>query len=140
MKAFQFRLRSLAIAVVALGALLCPVVTRLRGDVPQLRKGDGPFLVLAHEFRGPGAEVRAEALAHELKSGHDLPSYVHHLPARGARPPGEVFVVLVGDARSPGEAEAILRRIKRIAPQSFRGDPNAPKTLRRSYCTTNPLL
>ena len=42
-----------------------------------LTKQAGPFMVIAHTFRGPDAVRWAQALAMELRSSHQLMAYIY---------------------------------------------------------------
>ncbi len=101
----------------------------------------GPFMVLAHTFKGPYAEKSAQALAMELRSHYRLPAYVlrpkdfpmrsliRGLPPtanKGINRPELMFpdiervkdeaAVLVGDEKSEDDSEKLLHKVKGLRP------------------------
>ncbi|GIW88591.1 MAG: hypothetical protein KatS3mg108_2915 [Isosphaeraceae bacterium] len=134
-----------------------------------LRKEHGPFMIMAHTFRGPEATRYALALAMELQSAHGLPAYIFHLKIqpggsniRNVQPTAardvenaqidgpekyRVFdeaAVLVGHCKSIDEAEKLLKRVKKIKPQCLDALPSIwghrkGQGLYRAHITANPL-
>lgn len=134
-----------------------------------LRKEHGPFMVMAHTFRGPEATRYAQALAMELQAAHGLPAYIFHLKIqpggsniRNVQPTAppqvenaqingqekyRVFdeaAVLVGNCKTIDEAEKLLKRVKKIKPQCLDGLPSIwghrkGQGLLRAHITANPL-
>lgn len=133
-----------------------------------LRKEHGPFMVMAHTFRGPEATRYAQALAIELR-GMNLPAYVFHLKIqpggsniRNVQPTANPEVpdaeingpekyrvfdeaaVLVGNCKSIDEAEKLLKEVKKIKPRSLDALPSIwghrkGQGLYRAHITANPL-
>lgn len=135
-----------------------------------LTKHNGPFMVLAHTFRGPQAVRYAQALAKELR-GMGMPAYIFflriqpgHANIRGVPPTaidavqgGENVVepekyrmydeaaVLVGDCKSIDESEKVLYQVKHTRSVVLDGVPSIwkwrrSKGLGRAMLTTNPLV
>ncbi len=135
-----------------------------------LTKDAGPFMVLAHTFRGPNAAKYAQILAMELRDQYNLPAYVllsKEFPGRSNLaniPPtapevvrqGQVAVpekfrmtdeaaVLVGNEKSVDDSEALLKKVKNIKPACLDQIPNAwgfrkGNGLKRAMRTTNPYV
>ena len=103
-------------------------------DVPTLSEASGPYLVNACRFEGPDAESLARVAAKELRDVHGLPSYL-----LGDKSPGRKrFVVLVGDAKTWTDAQALLARVRKIKPGSLRRFPSWVDG--KPTVTVNPLL
>lgn len=140
-------------------------------DVPiepyLLTKASGPFMVMAHSFRGPDATRYAVALAKELREKEHLPAYVWNMKIHPGRsnirevPPtadnhvagGEKAqghfrnfdeaAVLVGDCKSIDESMALRHRVMKLHPASLGNAPHlfahrANEGLGRASVTTNP--
>lgn len=131
-----------------------------------LCKDNGPFMVLAHTFRGPDAAKYAQMLTMELRQVYQLPAYVYYLKMkpgqsniRGVQPTAEEPIrsgviegkarlrmydeaaVLVGDCATTDEAQKLWRDIKKIRPTSLEKLPNPyvwRVGLKSSMITTNP--
>lgn len=132
-----------------------------------LTKGPGPFMILAHTFRGPDATKFALALTKELREKEHLPAYIFNLkitPGRsnirdvaptaerhiegGEKALGNVRIydeaaVLVGDCKSLAEGEKLLHRVKKIHPVCLDGLPTIwhlrkGQGLSRALLTQNP--
>jgi hypothetical protein len=142
-------------------------------DVPidpfLLRKENGPFMVMAHTFRGPDATKYAMALILELRNSFGLPAYLFHLKiqpggsnirnvqptANPGVPIGEVAppekyriydeaAVLVGDCKTIDEAEALMRKVKKLHPKTLEALPTIwnhrkGQGLKWAMVTQNPL-
>jgi hypothetical protein len=134
-----------------------------------LRKENGPFMIMAHTFRGPEATRYALALATELQSVHRLKSYIFHLKIqpggsniRNVQPTAPEYIpngdvgspeknriwdeaaVLVGDCATIDEAEKLLKVVKKIKPECLGGLPTIwhhrkGQGLYRAHITANPL-
>ena len=133
-----------------------------------LTKENGPFMVLAHTFRGPLATKYAQMLAIELRQVYRLPAYIYYLKMapghsniRDVQPTADDSVrtgiirdkpklrmydeaaVLIGNCRTIAEANKLWRDVKKIRPTSLEKLPN-PYTwrvgLKSSMITTNPFL
>jgi hypothetical protein len=115
-----------------------------------LTKNNGPFMVLAHTFRGPQAARYAQALAIELRTKHQLPAYVFslriqpgHSNIRNVPPtapreiqsdesvtPPERFrvydeaAVLVGDCKTIDDSEKLLYKVKHTHSDVLDGLPS----------------
>jgi hypothetical protein len=135
-----------------------------------LTKEAGPFMVLAHTFRGPDAARYALALVLELRRDQNLPAWVFYPKVQPMRslirniPPtapdyvdradmtlpeksriGDEAAVLVGNCRTLAESQKLLNRVKWIKPKCFEGMPTMMswrqnKGLSRALRTTNPLV
>jgi hypothetical protein len=135
-----------------------------------LTKECGPFMVMAHTFRGPDAARFAQALAMELRAEHQLRAYVYfdkikpmRSNVRGVPPTSspsdgdgkisepEVYriydeaVVLVGDAPTMKDAEALLKVVKKIKPAVLNNVPSVfpwrvGAGLKKAIVTANPLI
>jgi hypothetical protein len=135
-----------------------------------LTKEAGPFMVLAHTFRGPDAARYALALVLELRRDHNMPAWVFypkvqpmHSNIRNIPPTSPNYVnsaqlpmperariydeaaVLVGNCHTIAESQKLLNRVKWIKPKCFKGMPNMMpwregKGLSRALRTTNPLV
>jgi hypothetical protein len=138
-------------------------------DAYLLRKEHGPFMVLAHTFRGPEATRYALALVLELRNEHKLPAYIWHVKihpggsnirnvqptASPAVPNAEISApekyrifdeaaVLVGHAATVDDGEKLLRQVKKIRPKSVDALPSIwghrkGQGLYRAMLTQNPL-
>jgi hypothetical protein len=130
----------------------------------------GPFMVLAHTFRGPDAVRQAQALVMELRGQHRLPAYIFYLKLKpgnsniqGIPPTAPRYVgkpkvtapevnrvtdeaaVLVGHCKTIDDAEDLLKQVKKIQPTCLGGGQSMfhwrnGKGLSRAMITTNPLL
>ena len=135
-----------------------------------LTKEAGPFMVLAHTFRGPDSVKYAQALAMEIRSAHQLRAYIYfkkikpmNSNVRGVPPTSrpsdgdgrisepEIYriydeaAVLVGDAPTMKEAEDLLKVVKRIKPTTLENVPSlfpwrAGAGLKKAIVTANPLV
>lgn len=135
-----------------------------------LTKEAGPFMVMAHTFRGPDAVRWAQALAMELRSQNQLMAYVYfkkikpmNSNVRGVPPTAapedgegrisepEIYriydeaVVLVGDAQTMKDAEALLAVVKKIKPAFLSNVPSifpwrTGAGLKKAIVTANPLV
>ncbi len=133
-----------------------------------LTKDAGPFMVSAKSFRGPDSDRYALALAMELRREHGLPAYIlrsKDFPGRsnvrGIPPtadPGvpqarlaepektrtyDEAVVLVGNAKTLDDSEALLHRVKKIHPKCLDEMPSPlhwRKGLKGALRTTNPYV
>src|SRR4051812_32025327 len=88
--------------------LLTTIAVWADEDAPTLQWNDGPYLVYIQSYRGLDSEKKAKELARELKHDHELPAYVYE-DKRQPRIP--TFAVLVGDAKTPREAEKLQKRV-----------------------------
>ena len=134
-----------------------------------LRKENGPFMIMAHTFRGPEATRYALALTLELQNQYQLPAYIFHLKIqpggsniRNTQPTApdavrnaemgtpekyRVFdeaAVLVGNCKTLDEAEKLLKVVKKIKPETLEGLPTIwthrkGLGLNRAHITANPL-
>lgn len=115
-----------------------------------LQRHNGPFMVMAHTFRGPDAARYAQALAMELRNQHGLPAYVYflrfqpgHSNIRNVPPtappqvrsgenvvPPESFrsydeaAVLVGDCKTIDDSEKVLHQVKKLRSAVLDGLPS----------------
>ncbi len=135
-----------------------------------LTKECGPFMVVAHTFRGPEAVKYAQALAMELRSAHQLRAYIYfkkikpmNSNVRGVPPTSspadgegrisepEVYriydeaAVLVGDAPTMKEAESLLKAVKKVKPAILDSVPSIfpwrkGTGLKNAVVTANPLI
>lgn len=135
-----------------------------------LTKQAGPFMVIAHTFRGPDAVRWAQALAMELRSSHQLMAYIYfkkikpmNSNVRGVPPTSnpedgegrisepEIYriydeaVVLVGDKPTMKEAEDLLKFVKKIKPATLSNVPSifpwrTGAGLKNAIVTANPLI
>jgi len=135
-----------------------------------LTKQAGPFMVIAHTFRGPDAVRWAQALAMELRSSHQLMAYIYfkkikpmNSNVRGVPPTSnpedgegrisepEIYriydeaVVLVGDKPTMKEAEDLLKVVKKIKPATLANVPSifpwrTGAGLKNAIVTANPLI
>lgn len=135
-----------------------------------LTKTAGPFMVMAHTFRGPDAVKWAQALTMELRQQHRLMAYIYfkkikplNSNVRGVPPTAsfedgegrisepEVYriydeaVVLVGDAQTMKDAETLLSVVKKIRPAVLSNVPSifpwrTGAGLKKAMVTTNPLV
>ena len=135
-----------------------------------LTKDCGPFMVLAHTFRGPEAERYALALVLELRNSYNLPAYIlrtkdmpgrsnirnipptapeyMRLPQQGmpekVRTEDEA-AVLVGNEKSLENSAILLKEVKKIHPKALEEIPSIwshrkGKGLSRAIRTTNPYV
>jgi hypothetical protein len=114
-----------------------------------LTRQNGPFMVLAHTFRGPDAARYAQALAMELRDEHALPAYVFfnriqpgHSNIRNVPPTAPAHIqssesmsapesyrsydeaaVLVGDCKTIDDSEKVLHQVKKIRSRTIDGVP-----------------
>lgn len=118
-----------------------------------LTEKNGPWMIFAGSFAGPGAEEDARALVTELRSRYRLPAYVHkqhydytkRLRGKGLTPDGgpkimtyrqkgafDEIAVLVGNFATVNDPaiEKTLKRIKYAQPQSLSLSDDNPTTLR----------
>jgi hypothetical protein len=116
------------------------------GDIA-LTQNNGPWLIVAASFSGPGADTQARDLAQELRGQHRLAAYIHEMdfkfgddnPGRGLDNYGaptrrhyrrgdraREIAVVVGDFISidDPEAQRTLSRIKALQPHALNVDPN----------------
>jgi hypothetical protein len=110
-----------------------------------ITKQNGPFMVLAHTFRGPDAARYAQALVIELRNKFQLPAYIFFAKIQPGRsnirgiPPtapvpvqeGEQMMppekyrnydeaaVLVGDCKTVEDARELLKTVKKLRPESL---------------------
>lgn len=135
-----------------------------------LTKEAGPFMVMAHTFRGPESVRWAQALAMELRSQNQLRAYIYFkkikplnsnirgVPPTAAPTDGEgrisepeVYriydeaVVLVGDAQTMKDAEKLLAVVKKIKPAVLSNVPSifpwrTGVGLKKAIVTANPLV
>jgi hypothetical protein len=135
-----------------------------------LTKENGPFMVMAHTFRGPDSVKYAQALAMELRAVHRLPAYIYfkkikpmNSNVRGVPPTSapsdgdgrisepEIYriydeaVVLVGDAPTLKDAESLLKVVKKIKPALLDNVPSifpwrTGAGLKKAIVTANPLI
>ena len=130
----------------------------------------GPFMVMAHSFKGPHADKYAQILAMELRAKHGLPAYVlrpKDFPLRSnirgvpptANPginralPGlpelnrikDEAMVLVGNEKTEAHAKKLLHQVKKIRPTCLDTIPEPypwrkGKGLKWAMATTNPYV
>jgi hypothetical protein len=131
---------------------------------------NGPFMVLAHTFRGPDAARYAQALTIELRNKFKLPAYIFyakvqpgHSNIRNIPPTAPPYVrngemaapekfrnydeaaVLVGDCKTIGESNQLLHTVKKLRPACLEALPSIyqwrrNRGLSRALLTTNPLV
>lgn len=133
-----------------------------------LQKEHGPFMVMAHTFRGPDASRYAQALCIELRDRYGLPAYVWHLkiqpghsnirnvaPTAPSEIPGnrvtdpegrrvyDEAAVLVGNCVTEKESQDLWYKVKKLHSKTLDGLPSIypwrKKGLSRALMTTNPL-
>jgi hypothetical protein len=133
-----------------------------------LQKEHGPFMVMAHTFRGPDASRYAQALCIELHERYKLPAYIWHVkiqpgrsnirnvaPTAPAGTPGnrltqpegarvyDEAAVLVGNCATEQESQALWHKVKKLHCNTLDGLPSIypwrKKGLSRALMTTNPL-
>jgi hypothetical protein len=140
MKALSLRVRRFLVSITIGGVALFVGSTISRGDdVPFVTKESGPFMVLARIFRGVDAEKHARELATELRQEHKLSVYLFREIQGDARANG--IAVLVGDAKTIQDSEAILEQVKAINPRCLAVRPMVwQRSLVYARRTTNPLL
>ena len=149
-----------------------PVVPLPTGPIEpyMLTKQNGPFMVLAFDFRGPDAPRQALALVLELRGEYHLPAYIlmpKKFPGRsnvrGVSPTASQFAqrddvgmpemlrvideaaVLVGDMKTTKDAFDLMQKVKKIHPVSVDGIPSPypwrkKQGLSRATTTTNPFV
>lgn len=135
-----------------------------------LTKESGPFMVMAHTFRGPDAVRFAQALAMELRATHQLKAYIYfkkikplNSNVRGVPPTAdptdgdgrisepEIYriydeaVVLVGDCSTMKDAEDLLTVVKKVKPTVLSNVPSVfpwrnGAGLKKAIVTANPLV
>ncbi len=135
-----------------------------------LTRQNGPFMVLAHTFRGPEAPRQALALVLELRNQFHLPAYIllpRKFPGksmiRGVPPQAPAFVlkddvgfpeivraldeaaVLVGDEKTVKDSTDLLHKVKKLHPACIDGLPQMwhwrkGQGLSRAIRTTNPFV
>jgi hypothetical protein len=135
-----------------------------------ITKEDGPFMVLAYDFRGPEAPRQALALTLELRNKYHLPAFIllpKKFPGRsvirGVPPQAPAFLlkddvgfpeiirtldeaaVLVGNEKTTKDAYTLLHKVKKLHPECLDGIPSVlpwrqGKGLSRAIITTNPLV
>lgn len=135
-----------------------------------LTRENGPFMVLAHTFRGPDAERYALALVLELRNDFRLPAYIlrtRDIPGRsnirnvpptapgamGAPALGQPeryrtedeAAVLVGNEKSLENSAKLLHDVQKLHPKCLDGLPNIwsfrkGKGLRNAIRTQNPFV
>ncbi|MDX2038564.1 MAG: hypothetical protein SFX72_18095 [Isosphaeraceae bacterium] len=135
-----------------------------------LTKDHGPFMVLAHTFRGPDAERYALALVLELRNEYRLPAFIlrtRDIPGRSnirnvpptapeaMRSPAlgeperfrteDEAAVLVGNEKSLENSLKLLHDVQKIKPRCLDNLPNIwsfrkGKGLRNAIRTTNPFV
>jgi len=130
--------RSYILPMTMLGYALFSFSASSRGDdLPEMTKTDGPYMVLAYQFRGPESEMFARALAEELRKDHDLPSFAYRSPDKK-----ESSSVLVGNCKTRHEAYELCRRVKKIKAKCLpdSASPTTGSGLSRAVTTTNPLV
>ncbi|ADV63979.1 hypothetical protein Isop_3421 [Isosphaera pallida ATCC 43644] len=115
-----------------------------------LPKEAGPFMVLAHTFRGPDAAAYAQLLAMELRKAFGLPAWVYYQKIKpgGSNIQGvpptvteenavaeqslkgqeryriyDEAAVLVGECASVDEGEALLKKVKKLKPECLQHIP-----------------
>jgi hypothetical protein len=116
------------------------------GDLA-LTQNNGPWLIVAASFSGPGAEKQARDLADELRGQYRLATYIHEMdfkfgddnPGRGLDNYGaptrrhyrrgngaREMAVMVGDFTSIDDpnAQQMLNQIKALQPNALNVDPN----------------
>ncbi len=135
-----------------------------------LTKEHGPFMVLAHTFRGPEAPRQALALVLELRNKYKLPAYLllpRKFPGksmiRGVPPQAPAFAtrddvgfpeivrtldeaaVLVGNEKTVKDSTDLLHKVKKLHPACIDGMPQMwqwrkGQGLARAIRTTNPFI
>ncbi len=135
-----------------------------------LTRENGPFMVLAHTFKGPEAPRQALALVLELRKDFKLPAYIllpRKFPGksmiRGVPPTTPAFVsrddvgfpeivrtldeaaVLVGDMKTVKDAADLLYQVRKLHPVCLDGLPQMwhfrrGQGLGRAIRTANPLV
>jgi hypothetical protein len=133
-----------------------------------LTREQGPFMVTAKTFRGPDAERCALALVLELRRDYGLPAYILRIKdfpnrsnIRNVPPTAPSYVrtsqltepekvrsydeatVLVGNAKTLAESEALWLRVKKIKPKCLNEIPNMwghRDGLSKALRTTNPYV
>jgi hypothetical protein len=116
----------------------------------------GPWMIMAATFSGEGAEEQARRLIHELRRDFKLPAYSYRkkfeyskpVRGKGLTPQGEApmmryrldedvveIAVLVGDYPSVDDPEAqrVLKKLKRVRPESLEVSPEQSRQALASY-------
>jgi hypothetical protein len=120
-------------------------------DPYMLTKEAGPFMVLAHTFRGPDSPRYALALVLELRRDFNLPAWVFlpkvqpmHSNIRGVLPTAPDYInrgeeqmtepekvriydeaaVLVGNCKTLDDSEALMHKVKKLHPKCIDGMPS----------------
>jgi hypothetical protein len=134
-----------------------------------LTREAGPFMVMAHVFRGENATRKAQALAIEMRREHNLPAYIFFVKVqpggsniRDVPPTADRYVksprltdpelsrsvdeaaVLVGNCKTIDESEDLLKQVKKIRPRVLEATGTSfqwrnGKGLKYAMLTTNPL-
>jgi hypothetical protein len=130
----------------AAGAMPGSGPAAIGGDLA-LTQNNGPWLIVAASFSGPGAEKQARELADELRGQYRLAAYLHEMdfkfgddnPGRGLDNYGaptrrqyrrgngaREIAVMVGDFTSIDDpnAQQMLTQIKSLQPNALNVDPN----------------
>lgn len=135
-----------------------------------LTREAGPFMVMAHSFKGPHADKYAQLLAMELRTKFGLPAYVlrpKDFPLRsnirGVPPTAnnginrailgmpelsrikDEALVLVGNEKTLDDSYKLLKQVKHIRPACLDSIPEPypwrrGKGLKNALNTTNPYL
>jgi hypothetical protein len=135
-----------------------------------LTRDSGPFMVMAHTFRGPDAARYALALVLELRKEQNLPAWIFYQKVQPMRslvrnvpPTAESYqraadlsmpekvriydeaAVLVGNCKTLKESQELLNRVKKIHPKCVDGMPSiwpwrAGEGLSRAMRCTNPYV
>lgn len=133
-----------------------------------LTREAGPFMVMAHSFKGPHADKYAQILATELRTKYGLPSYIlrpKDFPLRsnirGVPPTAnnginramlgmpelariqDEAMVLVGNEKTLADSKKLLHQVKKIRPTCLDSIPESlpwrkGKGLKHAMNTTNP--
>lgn len=113
----------------------------------ELSKDNGPYMVLVTTFLGSSAKQNALKLARELREKHGIPAYIYVWDPQsrlGTKRLGllsrvEQVAVLAGNFDDlDGEAQTVLRKIKRLQPECLSND--GPFPLRGAILVYNPLV
>jgi hypothetical protein len=153
------------------GELQAPKITLPTGPIEPflVQKENGPFMVMAHSFRGPEAARYAQALVLELRETERLPAYIFFVKVqpgrsniRGVQPTAPPYArngdmaapekfrnydeaaVLVGNCKTLEDAMQLLKRVKHLKPTTLDNLPTIynwriGRGLSRALITTNPL-
>ncbi len=117
------------------------------GDL-ELTSRNGPYMVLVSTFLGPSARRNAIKLARELRTKHGIPAYIYVWDANRLQGLGkrlgllskmDQVAVLAGNFDDlDGEAQRVLRKIKRLQPDCLANE--GPFPLRGAILVYNPLI